>query len=42
MQFTAFSTPTEFTYIRLKATGELGLYKCASAGLIVNSADFNA
>ena len=29
MQFTAFSTPTDFTYIVLKATGKFkGLYEC--------------
>ena len=43
MQFTAFSTPTDFTYIVLKATGKFkGLYECEYWCLPGDSADFNA
>lgn len=41
MQFTAFSTPTDFTYIMLKATGKLKAFMDASTGLTGDSADFN-
>ena len=43
MQFTAFNTPTDFTYIVLKATGKFkGLYECEYWCLTGDSADFNA